>query len=144
MRHKLRGHCRKPEISKQTYQNQCADKNDRSVATHKTGLEITPEPAELNDHFANRMKESVENADIKHFPETFARDCLDGVDQRCVVNLVDVVLVLEQSWHFQQRASLKDVPAGSDAEQSEQDRESGQHAFCRDLCVLSRSGLRHR
>src|SRR6202521_817519 len=88
------------EISKEADDCQCSKQNNRRVATDKAGLETPNERACVDDDLANRMQEPIDYAHVKQFPESFARTNDNRIDNRCVVNLVYVILVFQNPRHL--------------------------------------------
>ena len=60
-------------ISKETNHGQRAQKNDRCIAAHKSGVKMTNESSSLSHRVANRMQKAINHANVKKFPESFAR-----------------------------------------------------------------------
>src|SRR6266850_4281251 len=71
---------------------------------------MTRNPSGFGYNFSQRMEQPVNDADIEDSPKAFARDNFNRMDQGCVVYLVNVILVLEDSGHLQQWSFLEDDP----------------------------------
>src|ERR1051326_1109961 len=88
-----------------------ARQNDRGVATHESELHVAKGAPEPHDAATNRVKNSINHAQIENFPKPLTRSNLNRLNDRRVVNLIDVILVLEQSGHGAHRLLLKYKPA---------------------------------
>ena len=77
--------------------NQRAGQNDGGVPTHKSDLHVSNRAAKSHHGAADGMNDAVDDPDIEDLPQSLARTHLDGLNDRRIVNLVDVVLVFALS-----------------------------------------------
>src|SRR5258705_11409033 len=109
----LRSQSINPVIGEERNDGQCPQQNDRRVATHEAGLQMTNHFSCFLHRIAKRMQKAIDHADIKQLPEAFARADLDWVDNRRIVNLVDVIFVFQYAWQLYQWTLPEDGPARS-------------------------------
>src|SRR5688572_8259655 len=89
-------------------------------------MKMTNDLSAFRHYLAKAVKETVDHADVKNFPKAFARADVDRIDNRSVVNLVNVVFVLQNSRHLEQWPFAEDEPTDSDSQQGNQDRNDRQ------------------
>src|ERR1044072_1304108 len=100
------------------------------------------EPSELSDRIAKSVQDAVQHTHIKYLPQSFTRGAFDRMNQCRVISLVNVVLVLEYSWHRHQRSLLEDHPSETDPRETNQDRNQSKPTLRRNLFTRMR-GVRH-
>src|SRR5258705_8249858 len=101
-------------ISKKRNYCQCPQQNYCCISAHEAGLQMTNYFSCFLNRIAKRMEEAIDHADIKQLPEAFARADFDWVDNRRVVNLVDVIFLFQYLGHLKEWTLPEDHPAGSD------------------------------
>src|SRR5882724_11971777 len=98
-----------------TDDNHRTRQNDRGIGADVAELHVTNGSSKPDHRAADRVDGPIDHPDIEKLPQSFARTHLDRLNDRGIVNLVDVILVLEQSRHDKQRFSLEHEPTDTDA-----------------------------
>src|ERR1051325_1942737 len=100
--------------------DQRACQNDRRIGAHKSNLQVAYGAAKPNDRAADGVKDSIYHPEIENLPEPFARTHFNRLNDRRIVELVNVILVFEQARHRAQRLMLEDKPSNADSRKRNQ------------------------
>src|SRR5260370_12842667 len=105
----------RPVISKVTDNNQRARQNDCRISADKADLQVTNRLSKINYGATQVMNQAVNHSDIEKLPQAFARTHQNWIDNRGVVNFVDVILIFQKARHLPQRLALKHKPADANS-----------------------------
>src|SRR6266513_61619 len=107
----------RPVIGEITDDNQRARQNDRGISADKADLQVTNRLSKINHGPAQVVNQAINHANIEKLPQTRARADVNWIDNRRVVNFVNVVFVFQQARHSPQRLRLKYEPSNPDSKQ---------------------------
>src|SRR6266568_5374037 len=82
-------------VSEVANNDKCASQNNSRVTSDKTDLKIANHPRKVSDDATQTVDDAVNHTEIENLPKTFARSFFDWIDDRAVVNLINVIFVFQ-------------------------------------------------